>query len=56
MAYNVPKTLGLLIGRATYVIDRNGIVRHVSNSQFPADQHVAEASAHAVPRAKATVN
>jgi peroxiredoxin Q/BCP len=42
-AFGVPKTLGLLPGRVTYVIDREGIVRHVFNSQFSADRHVAEA-------------
>jgi len=42
-AFGVPKTLGLLAGRVTYVIDREGVVRHVFNSQFSADQHVAEA-------------
>jgi thioredoxin-dependent peroxiredoxin len=32
--YGVPKTFGLIAGRVTYVIDREGIVRHVFNSQF----------------------
>jgi thioredoxin-dependent peroxiredoxin len=41
--YGVPATLGLLPGRVTYVIDSQGIVRHVFNSQFQAAQHVAEA-------------
>jgi thioredoxin-dependent peroxiredoxin len=39
----VPKTLGFLPGRVTYVIDKEGIVRHIFNSQFSADRHVAEA-------------
>ena len=42
-AYGVPATLGLLPGRVTFVIDREGIVRHVFNSQFNPVQHVAEA-------------
>lgn len=42
-AFGVPKTLGLLAGRVTYVIDREGIVRHIFNSQFSADRHVEEA-------------
>lgn len=42
-AFGVPKTLGLLPGRVTYVIDRGGIVRHVFNSQFFADRHVTQA-------------
>jgi peroxiredoxin Q/BCP len=44
-AMGVPRTLGLLPGRVTYVIDREGIVRHVFNAQFAADRHVAEALA-----------
>ncbi|MBN2577452.1 MAG: peroxiredoxin [Pirellulales bacterium] len=42
-AFGVPKTLGLLPGRVTYVIDKEGSVRHVFRSQFSADRHVAEA-------------
>jgi peroxiredoxin Q/BCP len=38
----VPKTLGLLPGRVTYVIDKEGVVRHVFSSQFSANRHVAE--------------
>ena len=44
-AFGVPKTLGLLVGRVTYVIDAKGVVRHVFNSQFQAKRHVAEALA-----------
>jgi len=43
--YGVPSTLGLLPGRVTYVIDRDGIVRHVFNSQLQATKHVDEALA-----------
>ncbi len=42
-AFGVPKTWGIFPGRVTYVIDRQGIVRHVFNSQFHADRHIAEA-------------
>ena len=42
-SYAVPATLGLLPGRVTYVIDREGKVRHVFNSQFQPTQHTAEA-------------
>lgn len=42
-AFGVPKTLGIMPGRVTYVIDRAGIVRHVFDSQFSADRHVTEA-------------
>jgi len=42
-AFGVPKTLGVFPGRVTYVIDREGIVRHVFNSQLATDRHVQEA-------------
>src|SRR5271166_6434982 len=32
--FGVPKTLGLLPGRVTYLIDRHGIVRHIFSSQL----------------------
>lgn len=41
--YGVPKTFGLIPGRVTYVIDRNGIVRHIFSNQFAAEKHVTEA-------------
>ena len=41
--YGVPSTFGLLPGRVTYVIDKEGILRHVFNSQFGATRHVQEA-------------
>jgi peroxiredoxin Q/BCP len=44
-AFGVPKTLGIMPGRVTYVIDKEGIVRHVFSSQFAAERHVAEALA-----------
>ena len=43
--YGVPATLGLLPGRVTFVIDRDGVVRHVFNSQLQATRHVEEALA-----------
>ena len=42
-AFGVPKGLGLLPGRVTYVIDREGIVRHVFKSQFFGRKHMKEA-------------
>ena len=42
-AFGVPKTMGIMPGRVTYVIDKEGIIRHVFNSQFSADRHVSEA-------------
>lgn len=41
--YRVPATLGLLPGRVTFVIDKEGIIRHVFSSQFSAARHVEEA-------------
>lgn len=41
--YGVEKTLGLLPGRVTYVIDRGGVVRHVYSSQLRATRHPREA-------------
>ena len=42
-AYGVQKTLGILPGRTTYVIDKNGVIRLVFGSQLAAERHVAEA-------------
>lgn len=41
--YGVPSTLGLLPGRVTYVIDKQGIVRHIFSSQFTPEKHIEEA-------------
>lgn len=41
--FGVESTLGLLPGRVTFVIDKEGIIRHVFSSQFRASRHVAEA-------------
>lgn len=42
-AYQVPSTLGILPGRVTYIIDREGIVKHIFNSQTHPEQHVEQA-------------
>jgi peroxiredoxin Q/BCP len=41
--YGVPSTLGVLPGRVTYVIDREGTVRHTFNSMLNFGGHVTEA-------------
>lgn len=41
--YGVRPTLGLLPGRATFVIDRTGTVQHVFVSQFRVRQHAPQA-------------
>ena len=42
-SYGVPALLGLIPGRVTYVIDREGEVRHVFNSMTNIGQHVGDA-------------
>jgi peroxiredoxin Q/BCP len=42
-SYGVPARLGLIPGRVTYVIDREGEVRHVFNSMTNIGQHVGDA-------------
>ncbi len=41
--YGVPSNLGLLPGRVTYVIDKEGLVRHIFDSQIHPEKHVEEA-------------
>jgi peroxiredoxin Q/BCP len=41
--YGVPSTLGIFAGRATYIIDKKGIVRHVFSSQSQPKKHIEEA-------------
>src|SRR5689334_24054785 len=41
--YGVPATFGLLPGRVTYVIDKEGKVRHIFSSQFMPQKHINEA-------------
>ena len=44
-SYGVPAVLGVIPGRVTYVIDRQGQVRHVFNSMTHIDQHISDALA-----------
>jgi thioredoxin-dependent peroxiredoxin len=41
--YGVKKSFGVIPGRVTFVIDRNGIVRHIFSSQSRPARHVEEA-------------
>ena len=41
--YGVPNAFGLFPGRVTYVIDEEGVVRHIFSSQLGVEQHVEEA-------------
>ncbi len=43
--YGVRRTLGIFPGRETFVIDRDGVVRHAFSSQLRVNAHVAEALA-----------
>ena len=40
--YGVPSTLGFLPGRVTYVIDKEGVVKYIFNSQLNFQGHVEE--------------
>ncbi|HYK81741.1 MAG TPA: peroxiredoxin [Gemmatimonadales bacterium] len=42
--YGVEKTLGLLPGRVTFVIDAAGVVRHIFSSQLQVTRHSREAA------------
>ncbi len=42
-SFGVGKTLGLIPGRVTYVIDPEGVVRHKFSSQFKPKSHIDEA-------------
>jgi len=42
-AFGVPSVLGLLPGRVTYVIDGNGMIRHVFNNLLDGAAHRREA-------------
>ncbi|HEY7124092.1 MAG TPA: peroxiredoxin [Ktedonobacterales bacterium] len=41
--YGVSSVMGLLPGRVTYIIDKEGIVRHIFKAQFAAEKHVTVA-------------
>ena len=43
--FGVKKTFGVIPGRVTFVIDRDGILRHVFSSQSSPARHVEEALA-----------
>jgi thioredoxin-dependent peroxiredoxin len=43
--YGVRSTLGLIPGRETFIIDKDGVVRHVFRSQMRVKNHVAESLA-----------
>ena len=42
-SYGVPAVMGLIPGRVTYVIDRQGTIRHGFNSMTNIGQHVSDA-------------
>ena len=50
--FGVPRAMGLLPGRVTYVVDGEGIIRHVVENLLDGPAHVREA--HAVLKTLAT--
>ena len=42
-AFGVPKILGIIEGRVTYVIDSNGIIRHIFEDLLNGPAHIKEA-------------
>ncbi len=42
-AFGVPKFLGILDGRVTFIIDSEGIIRHVFNDNLNTSAHITEA-------------
>ena len=41
--FGVPKSfLGLIPGRVTYIVDKNGIIVHIFNSMTNAEKHISE--------------
>jgi thioredoxin-dependent peroxiredoxin len=43
--YRVPRTLGVIPGRTTFLIDRNGVIQQIFSSQFQPALHVSVALA-----------
>src|SRR5262249_40219939 len=41
--FGIPATLGFIPGRVTYVIDKQGIVRHIFSAPFMPGKHITEA-------------
>ena len=41
--YGATSTLGIIPGRVTFIIDKEGVVRHVFSSQFQPEKHIEEA-------------
>lgn len=41
--FGVPTSFGLFPGRVTYILDKDGIVRHIFSSQIQVEKHVTEA-------------
>ena len=42
-AYGAKSSFGMIPGRVTFVVDKNGVVRHVFSSQLRPRQHISEA-------------
>ena len=42
-AFGIPKALGIIPGRVTYVIDTKGMIRHIFNNLLNSPAHINEA-------------
>ena len=42
-AFKLPSLLGLLPGRVTFIVDKEGIIKHTFRADFNAEQHIKEA-------------
>lgn len=42
-AFGLPSFLGLLPGRVTFIVDKEGIIKHTFRADFNANQHIEEA-------------
>jgi len=42
-AWDVPKTMGVLDGRVTYILDKDGVVQQIYNNQMMAIAHIGKA-------------
>jgi peroxiredoxin Q/BCP len=41
--YGIKATLGIIPGRETFIVDKEGVIRHVFRSQLRAKKHIQEA-------------
>ncbi|MBI1255958.1 MAG: redoxin domain-containing protein [Chloroflexi bacterium] len=54
--YGLSKTLGIIPSRTTFVIDRDGVIRHIFKSMTNMDAHIEEARKIVLELEQETVN